>query len=203
MKHPIPRIPVKPARIPISWLSRVPAPALILGAVLFMGPTAKADVSEPPVAAEGQTFIGTVQLADLIDQAYTHNPSIQQAREAWRATVENYRITTGYPNPQLMVTWFPEPIETRLGPQDWNARISQMIPFPGKLSKAGELVAADVRIARLKLDMAVKETLLALRESYSIKYLSLFLFYFSFSIDLFDLNELHIHWIVGKSFFPF
>jgi cobalt-zinc-cadmium efflux system outer membrane protein len=73
--------------------------------------------------------------------------------------VENYRVTTGYPDPQLMVTWFPEPIETRLGPQDWNAQISQMIPFPGKLSKAGELVAADARIARLKLDKAVKETL--------------------------------------------
>ena len=80
--------------------------------------------------------------------------------------MENYRITTSYPDPQLMVTWFPEPIETRLGPQDWNAQLSQMIPFPGKLSKAGELVAADARIARLKLDMAVKETILAVRESY-------------------------------------
>ena len=84
----------------------------------------------------------------------------------WRATVENYRIATSYPDPQLMVTWFPEPIETRLGPQDWNAQISQMIPFPGKLSKAGELVAADARIARLKLDKAVKETILAVKESY-------------------------------------
>ncbi|HSO18278.1 MAG TPA: TolC family protein, partial [Desulfosarcina sp.] len=50
--------------------------------------------------------------------------------------------------------------------QDWNAQISQMIPFPGKLSKAGELVAADARIARLKLDKAIKETLLAVKESY-------------------------------------
>jgi cobalt-zinc-cadmium efflux system outer membrane protein len=121
-------------------------------------------VSHLPV--EERLLAGTVRLADLIDQAYAHNPSIQQAREAWRATVENYRVTTGYPDPQLMVTWFPEPIETRLGPQDWNAQISQMIPFPGKLSKAGELVAADARIARLKLDMAIKETLLAVQESY-------------------------------------
>ena len=107
-----------------------------------------------------------VRLAELIDHAYAHNPSIQQAREEWRAMVENYRVATGYPDPQLMVTWFPEPIETRLGPQDWNAQISQMIPFPGKLSKAGELVAADARIARLKLDKAVKETLLAVKEAY-------------------------------------
>jgi outer membrane protein TolC len=107
-----------------------------------------------------------IQLAALLNHAYAHNPSIRQAREAWRATVEKYRVATGYPEPQLMVTWFPEPIETRLGPQDWNAQISQKIPFPGKLSKAGELVAADARIARLKLDKAVKETILAVQESY-------------------------------------
>ena len=117
-------------------------------------------------AADNGRLPETVRLADLIEHAYGHNPSIQQAREAWRATVENYRVAAGYPDPQLMVTWFPEPIETRLGPQDWNAQISQMIPFPGKLSKAGELVAADARIARLKLDKAVKETILAVKESY-------------------------------------
>ena len=108
----------------------------------------------------------SVQLTDLIEHAYTHNPSIKKARAMWQATVENYRVTTGYPDPQLMVTWFPEPIETRLGPQDWNVQISQMIPFPGKLSKAGELVAADARIARLKLDKTVRETFLAVQESY-------------------------------------
>jgi cobalt-zinc-cadmium efflux system outer membrane protein len=107
-----------------------------------------------------------ISIADLIDYAYRENPSIQSAREAWRSTVENYRITTGYPDPQIMVTYFPDPIETRLGPQDWNASISQKIPFPGKLSKAGEIVAADARIARLKLDKTIREVVVAIRESY-------------------------------------
>ena len=122
--------------------------------------------SGQPAGDDRRPLTGPVRLSDLVAQAYSHNPSIAQAREAWRATVENYRVTTGYPDPQLMVTWFPEPIETRLGPQDWNAQFSQMIPFPGKLSKAGELVDADARMARLKLDMAVKEAVLAVRESY-------------------------------------
>ena len=139
---------------------------LLLGIPMLFAAGAVAGDLERPLTGEDPTLKDTVRLADLVEQAYSYNPSIQQARESWRATVENYRITTGYPDPQLMVTWFPEPIETRLGPQDWNAQISQMIPFPGKLSKAGELVAADARIARLKLDMAVKETLLAVRESY-------------------------------------
>jgi len=105
-------------------------------------------------------------LAELITYAYRENPSIKMAREEWRAVVENYRVVTGYPDPQVMVTYFPEPIETRLGPQDWNASISQMIPFPGKLSKAGEVVEAEARIARLKLDKAVRDVIVSIRESF-------------------------------------
>ena len=166
MTHRISQRIVKASKKPIPWLAWGIFPVLLAGLLLFMGTRASAGDSGLPPSGEAQPLTGTLRLADLIDDAYAHNPSIEQAREAWRATVENYRVTTGYPDPQLMVTWFPEPIETRLGPQDWNAQISQMIPFPGKLSKAGELVAADARIARLKLDMTVKETLLAVQESY-------------------------------------
>lgn len=137
-----------------------------LAAILLLASTGSLAGGFNPSEADERQPAATIFLNDLIEHAYAHNPAIQQAREMWRATVENYRVTTGYPDPQLMVTWFPEPIETRLGPQDWNAQISQMIPFPGKLSKAGELVAADARIARLRLDKTLKETLLAVQESY-------------------------------------
>jgi len=166
MKRLISQKLVRSVWMPIPWLSWRLALALIPVVILFMGPATNAENHDSSLLGEGQNLTKTVRLADLIDHVYAHNPSIQQAREAWRATVENYRVTTGYPDPQLMVTWFPEPIETRLGPQDWNAQISQMIPFPGKLSKAGELVAADTRMARLRLDMAVNETVLAIRKSF-------------------------------------
>jgi hypothetical protein len=64
-------------------------------------------------------------IGDLIEYVYQENPSIQVAREAWQATVESFRVTTGYPDPELMVTYYPEPLETRLGPQDWNASLSR------------------------------------------------------------------------------
>ena len=166
MDHPFSRSPVRPAATRSTRLFCKSAFVLLLGITHLIAANAMAGGLDHQTTDDGSSLNDTVRLADLVEQAYTRNPSIQQAREAWRATVENYRVTTGYPDPQLMVTWFPDPIETRLGPQDWNAQISQMIPFPGKLSKAGELVAADARIARLKLDMAVKETLLAVRESY-------------------------------------
>ncbi|GAB4256131.1 TolC family protein [Deferrisoma sp.] len=111
-------------------------------------------------------------VGDLVAYAYRANPKIEAARQRWRSVIERYRVTTAYPDPQVMVTYFPRPIETRLGPQDWNAVLSQMIPFPGKLSKAGEVVEADARIARLELDKAVRDVIVALRESvYELAYI--------------------------------
>jgi len=105
-------------------------------------------------------------VGELIAYAYRSSPSIQMAREDWSAIVQRYRVTTAYPDPQVMISYFPEPIETRLGPQDWNVTVTQMVPFPGKLSKAGEIVDAEARIARLDLDRAVREVIVKIRESY-------------------------------------
>ena len=108
----------------------------------------------------------TVRVADLVSYAYRENPSILSAKEAWKATVEKYRLAAGYPDPQFTATYFPEPIETRLGPQDWNMNLSQVIPFPGKLSKAGEVVQVEARIAKLGLDRAVRDVIVSIRESF-------------------------------------
>ena len=107
-----------------------------------------------------------VTVEDLVGYAYQNNPRIRQVREAWRETVEQYRISTGYPDPELRLTYFPEPIETRLGPQDWIASLNQKIPFPGKLSQAGKVVEADARVAHIKLDRTVKEVMASVRRSF-------------------------------------
>ena len=115
---------------------------------------------------------GTVILGDLVGYAYRNNPSIREAREAWRATIEQYRLETAYPDPEIMMTYFPEPLETRLGPQDWNANLTQKIPFPGKLAKAGEVVEAEARIAKLNLDKTIRDIIVSIRESfYELSYI--------------------------------
>ncbi len=131
------------------------------------------------VIAFAATLVGTVLAAgtdvqlmdrvavqDLIGYAYLNNPSVREAREAWRETVEQYRITTGYPDPELKFTYFPEPIETRLGPQDWIASLNQKIPFPGKLSQAGKVIEAEARVAHIRLDRTVKEIMASVRRSF-------------------------------------
>lgn len=103
---------------------------------------------------------------DLATYAYRTNPSIKEARAAWKAVIERHGVATAYPDPQFLFTYFPRPIETRLGPQDWTLNLVQPFPFPGKLSKAGEIVEADVRIARLNLDKMVRDVIVKIRESY-------------------------------------
>ncbi len=150
----LPRIPLKPF-------------AIAAAAGLLLIPARVYPQDMPPAAKPLEARIRQgPSVADLVEYAYRNNPEIRAARGRWKAVVERYRVTTGYPDPQVTVTYFPEPIETRLGPQDWNAVLAQKIPFPGKLSKAGEVVAAEARIARLELDRTVRDVVVRIRESY-------------------------------------
>ena len=105
-------------------------------------------------------------LSDLLQYAYVSNPSIKASKESWKIFIENYRIGKSYPDPQLMTTYFPSPIETRLGPQDWNLTLSQAIPFPGKLTQKGKVLEADTKISKLKLDKTIKKIITSLSASF-------------------------------------
>lgn len=135
--------------------------AALLGVIFVVGLTPWSYAEEISSKLEQATT-----LSDLISYAYRENPSIVEARESWKVVVENYRLTTGYPDPELKFTYFHNPIETRLGPQDWTASLNQKIPFPGKLSQAGKVVEAEARVAHIKLDRTVKAVVASVRESF-------------------------------------
>ena len=101
----------------------------------------------------------------LVAYGVAHNPSIKAARETWREKIENIRITTAYPDPQVMATWFAEPLETRLGPQEWNLSVTQPIPFPGKKSSMGRVAEAGAIMARITLEQTVREVTANIRAS--------------------------------------
>ncbi len=126
----------------------------------------QADETKQARLSGGPDLAQKISIPALLNYAYDNNPSIKSAKQAWRSQIEKYRVVTGYPDPQLSVTYFPSPIETRLGPQDWNLTLSQKIPFPGKLTKAGEIAATDAKIAKLKVDKAVRDISVAIKQSF-------------------------------------
>ncbi|MFH1241575.1 MAG: TolC family protein [Pseudomonadota bacterium] len=134
----------------------------LLTVLVFIGGLARCAFGEDL----GSKLARAATLSDLISYAYRENPSIREAREAWRAVLEDYRLSTGYPDPELKFTYFPDPIETRLGPQDWSASLTQKIPFPGRLSQAGKVVEAEARIAHFRLDKTVRAVVASIKESF-------------------------------------
>ena len=136
----------------------------MLGCFLSILPTAMG-ASSNPSEIEGR-IRKQATIDDLTIYAINNNPDVKAAREQLRAVVESLGVNTAYPDPQLLVTYFPEPIETRLGPQDWNATLTQSIPFPGKLSTIGEMTQADIKKARLNLRKTVRDIDVGVREAF-------------------------------------
>lgn len=100
-------------------------------------------------------------LADLIAYALHTNPSVKAAREAWKGVIERYRVETGLPDPEIGFTTYPKPLMA-----NYEVMISQMIPFPGKLSQAGEVVKAEIEMARLEYEKTLRDLVVGIRESY-------------------------------------
>ena len=103
--------------------------------------------------------------AGLVEEAVAKNPGIRAARLAWRAAVEDIRLARALPDPQVKYTFFPDPIETRLGPQDWNLSISQRLPFFAKLTTREKLAAIRAEIARIRYQAKVRDTVTELRRA--------------------------------------
>ena len=136
----------------------------------LMGPSFADDAKS--MADIENRFSKELILSDLLRYAYLSNPSITSSKESWKMFIENYRIGKSYPDPQVVATYFPSPIETRLGPQDWNLTLSQAIPFPGMLTQKGKVLEAEVTISRLKLDKTIKDIITSISASfYELNYI--------------------------------
>ncbi len=103
----------------------------------------------------------------LIREAVNHNPGIAAAKLKWRAAIEDIRLAASLPDPQAKFTDFTDPIETRLGPQEWSLTINQKIPLPAKLAKKTDIAEARAELARLAYEITVRETIRKLRRSFA------------------------------------
>ncbi|MEW6429537.1 MAG: TolC family protein [Thermodesulfobacteriota bacterium] len=93
-------------------------------------------------------------LRDLIEAALLHNPAIVAARHAWKGKIERYRVDTALADPELFSSYAVAAADTSI-PMDWQIGLSQAFPFPGTLSRRGEVAAQEIAIARLRYQRAL------------------------------------------------
>ncbi len=123
---------------------------------------ALADREAESLAELSQSLVSGPEISELLAQALRANPTIEAARQGWKAAVERYRVTNGYPDPKLSLAY---PFESKIGASEWGVSLSQGIPFPGRLTAEGEVVSADIRLAQIAYDKAIREVATAVRQS--------------------------------------
>ncbi|MCG8688160.1 MAG: TolC family protein [Desulfobacterales bacterium] len=131
--------------------------------VLFLSAIPSAAAQE----SEAYQFENNITLSKALNYAVQNNPRIKGLIAKWEAQIEKYREKTGLPDPMINITYFPSPIETRLGPQDYNVTLSQGVPFPGKLGKKGTVAEKEIAVARLKLDREINNIHAQIVKSYA------------------------------------
>ncbi len=110
-------------------------------------------------------FGTNLTLQAALDYGKENNPGVQAAYNRWQAEVSKADSVKALPDPRLTYSYFIESVETRTGPQEQKAGISQQFPWFGKLDakQTAQLARADsayeqYRAALLKLSFDVRRT---------------------------------------------
>jgi outer membrane protein TolC len=148
---------------------------LIAGsALILVACSSSARAVAPPAASPDAEIAAleervgqTAALGDLVAIAYRSNPMIRAARAEWRGVVEKYRVDTAWPDPELMAEgmYATDTLGETGKPMDWGVGLSQAIPLWGRQRTAGDVSSAEAKIAKLKLDAAIRDAVLQVRQS--------------------------------------
>lgn len=82
-----------------------------------------------------------------IREALERNPGIQAAAAEARARLERIPQVTSLPDPVIRAAVRPEPIQTAAGDVVFTLGVSQTFPVLAKLERAGNVAAAETRVA--------------------------------------------------------
>ncbi len=141
----------------ISTLCRTGCVLLVLLTLFVAGhpvPAGAAGTKEPP------------GLQALIDYALQNNQLIKARKAELEATKNRKPWKEAFDDPMLSYIHPVEPVETRRGPQERTLKITQKLPFPGKLRLEGEIVSQEIEVARLLYEMAVRDVVTEVKKLY-------------------------------------
>ncbi len=93
---------------------------------------------------------GKLRLSVLKDDLIKNNPVLKSIESERQALLEKAQEVSTMPDPMFSYTYFPEPVETRLGAQRQKLMISQKFPWFGKLSLKEESVRYAAKALRYR-----------------------------------------------------
>lgn len=103
---------------------------------------------------------------EFVRYALYHSPEVEAAYQRWRAAAERLPQVGAMPDPRLNFGFFLDEVETRTGPQQARAGVSQTFPWPSRLrnredaaSKAASAAWRRFEAARLSVTERVVSTL--------------------------------------------
>lgn len=118
------------------------------------------------------TIMGSAQeqLNAYLQQAAENNPGLQAKFNEYLAALEEAPQVKTLPDPQIAFGYFIQPVETRVGPQQFKLSASQMFPWFGTLKAKGNVA---VQQAKAKYE-AFEETKASLFNNVRSTYFNLY-----------------------------
>jgi outer membrane protein TolC len=89
-------------------------------------------------------------LEDYLRVAAENHPGLRASFERWSASTSTVAREKGWPDPVLSYSYFIEPVQTAVGPQQHRIGVVQAIPWFGRLSAQGS--AAEQRALAAEQD---------------------------------------------------
>ena len=127
---------------------------------------AKVVTASPPDVADAPTMRAPRTLSEFIRLALDQSPEIKAAELAAHAKAQRIAQVTSLPDPTVMTKTSPEPTRTAEGDNFFTLSISQKLPAPGKLDRAGRIALEQTRIALDRLHEVRLSVIAQVKRSY-------------------------------------
>ena len=101
---------------------------------------------------------GQEHLKNYLEVAAKNNPGLKAKFSDYMAAMEKVPQVGALPDPSFAFSYFVQPVETRVGPQNWKFSLSQSFPWFGLLS-AKEDVATEMANAKYEVFENAKSNL--------------------------------------------
>jgi cobalt-zinc-cadmium efflux system outer membrane protein len=105
-------------------------------------------------------------LSDYVQYAALNNPELEAAFNRWKAALERIPQAKSLPDPRFAYRYFIREIETRVGPQRQAFEISQMFPWFGKLSLAGDVATQAALAAQQRYEAVTLKLFAEVADAY-------------------------------------